>query len=82
MAGALSPPATPASSSAGSRSVAKWPPAGTRVSNSAEIASSEKPVTSRRRTPANATSLVPVSAAATNDVAVVASQQTPVRVGE
>ena len=46
------------------------------------IASSEKPMTSRRRTPASATSLVPVIAAATNDVAVVASQQTPVRVGE
>jgi len=46
------------------------------------MARSESPATSRRRTPTTATSLVPVIAAAKKDVADVASQQTPVRVGE
>jgi alkanesulfonate monooxygenase SsuD/methylene tetrahydromethanopterin reductase-like flavin-dependent oxidoreductase (luciferase family) len=55
---------------------------GTRVSNSADIARSERPTTSRRRTPTTATNLDPVIAAATNDVADVASQATPVCVGE
>jgi hypothetical protein len=40
-AGALSPPPTPARSNAGGRSVAYSPPAGTRVSNSAEMARRE-----------------------------------------
>src|SRR6266511_1409 len=69
--GALSPPATPHRSSAGSRSVAKCPPAGTRVSHSAEIASRDRPAMSRRRTPTTATSFAPVIAAAMNDGAAV-----------
>src|SRR5580698_7595675 len=81
-AGAAIPPATLARSSAGSRSVAKSPPAVIRVSSSTEIARSDWATTSRRRTPTTPTSLPPVIAAATNDVAVVASQATPVRVGE
>jgi len=76
------PPATPATSSAGSRSVAKSAPACTRVSSSTEIARSDWPATSRRRTPTSATSFPPVIAAATNDAAVVASHAKPVRVGD
>ena len=81
-AGALTPPATPASSSAGRVAVAKCARGEIRVIITAVIASSDIPPISTRRTPIAGTSFPPEIAAAKNDGTVVASQARPVCVGE
>jgi hypothetical protein len=80
--GAARPPANPVSIDIGIRSLAKCGCGETRVSRYAATASTPKPAAIRHGGPTIPTSFAPLVAAVTKDVTVVASQATPVRLGE